>query len=377
MSSDGLTPEERGRYARHLMLPELGVEGQERLKASSVLCVGAGGLGSSLLLYLAAAGVGRIGIVDGDVVELSNLQRQVIHGSSSIGVSKAQSAANRIAELNPLCRVEVHERMIDSSNALELIGGYDLVCDGSDNFPTRFLVNDACVLSRRPLIYGSVQRFDGQVSVFNATSDSPNYRDLLPEPPPAGAVPSCSEAGVMGVMPGLIGLLQATEAIKLITGLGRILDGRLLVVDALTMRFRELTLRRDTARPPIERLIDYRQFCQPTVPAMDSISVIELKALLESDASAVALVDVRNPAEAEVATIPGATLIPLAQIESGEALEQIRALAADRRLLVHCKLGGRSARAVDLLMQQGIQATNVTGGIDAWSEQVDPAVPRY
>ena len=377
MSSDGLTPEERGRYARHLMLPELGVEGQERLKASSVLCVGAGGLGSSLLLYLAAAGVGRIGIVDGDVVELSNLQRQVIHGSSSIGVAKAQSAANRIAELNPLCRVEVHERMIDSSNALELIGGYDLVCDGSDNFPTRFLVNDACVLSRRPLVYGSVQRFDGQVSVFNATSDSPNYRDLLPEPPPAGAVPSCSEAGVMGVMPGLIGLLQATEAIKLITGLGRILDGRLLVVDALTMRFRELTLRRDTARPPIERLIDYRQFCQPTVPAMDSISVIELKALLESDASAVALVDVRNPAEAEVATIPGATLIPLAQIESGEALEQIRALAADRRLLVHCKLGGRSARAVDLLMQQGIQATNVTGGIDAWSEQVDPAVPRY
>ena len=377
MSSDGLTPEERGRYARHLMLPELGVEGQERLKASSVLCVGAGGLGSSLLLYLAAAGIGRIGIVDGDVVELSNLQRQVIHGSSSIGVSKAQSAANRIAELNPLCRVEVHERMIDSSNALELIGGYDLVCDGSDNFPTRFLVNDACVLSQRPLVYGSVQRFDGQVSVFNATSDSPNYRDLLPEPPPAGAVPSCSEAGVMGVMPGLIGLLQATEAIKLITGLGRILDGRLLVVDALTMRFRELTLRRDTARPPIERLIDYRQFCQPTVPAMDSISVIELKALLESDASAVALVDVRNPAEAEVATIPGATLIPLAQIESGEALEQIRALAADRRLLVHCKLGGRSARAVDLLMQQGIQATNVTGGIDAWSEQVDPAVPRY
>ena len=377
MSSDGLTPEERGRYARHLMLPELGVEGQERLKASSVLCVGAGGLGSSLLLYLAAAGVGRIGIVDGDVVELSNLQRQVIHGSSSIGVSKAQSAANRIAELNPLCRVEVHERMIDSSNALELIGDYDLVCDGSDNFPTRFLVNDACVLSRRPLVYGSVQRFDGQVSVFNATSDSPNYRDLLPEPPPAGAVPSCSEAGVMGVMPGLIGLLQATEAIKLITGLGRTLDGRLLVVDALTMRFRELTLRRDTARPPIERLIDYRQFCQPTVPAMDSISVIELKALLESDASAVALVDVRNPAEAEVATIPGATLIPLAQIESGEALEQIRALAADRRLLVHCKLGGRSARAVDLLAQQGINATNVTGGIDAWSQQVDPAVPRY
>ena len=377
MSSEGLTPEERGRYARHLMLPELGVEGQERLKTSSVLCVGAGGLGSSLLLYLAAAGVGRIGIVDGDVVEMSNLQRQVIHGTSSIGGSKARSAARRIAELNPLCQVEVHERMLDSSNALELIGSYDLVCDGSDNFPTRFLVNDACVLTHRPLVYGSVQRFDGQVSVFNATAESPNYRDLLPEPPPAGAVPSCSEAGVMGVMPGLIGLLQATEAIKLIAGLGRSLDGRLLVVDALTMRFRELTLRRDTERPPIERLIDYRQFCQSTAPAMNSISVIELKALLDSSASDVALVDVRNPAEAEVATIPGSALIPLGQIESGEALDRLRELAAGRRLLVHCKLGGRSARAVELLAQQGIDATNVTGGIDAWSQQVDPAVPRY
>ena len=377
MSIEELSGEERSRYARHLMLPEVGQAGQERLKASSVLCVGAGGLGSPLLLYLAAAGVGRIGIVDGDVVELSNLQRQVIHGMDWLGQSKGRSAAHRLQELNPHCQVVLHEQMLDRENALELIAAYDLVCDGSDNFPTRYLVNDACVLQGKPLIYGSVQRFDGQASVFNRTPDSPNYRDLLPEPPPVEQVPSCAEAGVMGVMPGLIGLLQATEAIKLITGLGRILDGRLLVVDALTMRFRELTLRRDTARPPIERLIDYRQFCQPTVPAMDSISVIELKALLESDASAVALVDVRNPAEAEVATIPGATLIPLAQIESGEALEQIRALAADRRLLVHCKLGGRSARAVDLLMQQGIQATNVTGGIDAWSEQVDSAVPRY
>ena len=377
MSIEELSGEERSRYARHLMLPEVGQAGQERLKASSVLCVGAGGLGSPLLLYLAAAGVGRIGIVDGDVVELSNLQRQVIHGMDWLGQSKGRSAAHRLQELNPHCQVVLHEQMLDRENALELISAYDLVCDGSDNFPTRYLVNDACVLQGKPLIYGSVQRFDGQASVFNRTPDSPNYRDLLPEPPPVEQVPSCAEAGVMGVMPGLIGLIQATEAIKLITGIGRSLDGRLLVVDALTMRFRELTLRRDTARPPIERLIDYRQFCQPTVPAMDSISVIELKALLESEASAVALVDVRNPAEAEVATIPGATLIPLAQIESGEALEQIRALAADRRLLVHCKLGGRSARAVDLLMQQGIQATNVTGGIDAWSEQVDPAVPRY
>ena len=377
MSLEGLTPEERGRYARHLMLPELGVEGQERLKQSSVLCVGAGGLGSSLLLYLAAAGVGRIGIVDGDLVEVSNLQRQVIHGTASLGGSKARSAANRIADLNPLCQVEVHEHMLDSHNAMDLIGSYDLVCDGSDNFPTRFLVNDACVLKGRPLIYGSVQRFDGQVSVFNRNPDSPNYRDLLPEPPPAGAVPSCSEAGVMGVMPGLIGLLQATEAIKLITGIGDCLDGRLLVVDALRMRFRELTLRPDSSRPPIEQLIDYRQFCRPEAPPMNSISVIDLKALLDSAAPDVVLLDVRNPPEADVATIPGGKLIPLAQIESGEAIDQIRALAGDQRLFVHCKLGGRSARAVELLSQQGIHATNVTGGIDAWSQQVDPSVPRY
>ena len=377
MSLEGLSSEERGRYARHLMLPELGVEGQERLKKASVLCVGAGGLGSPLLLYLAAAGVGRIGIVDGDLVEVSNLQRQVIHGTGSLGGSKAISAAKRIADLNPLCQVEVHEHMLDSDNALDLIGSYDLVCDGSDNFPTRFLVNDACVLKRRPLIYGSVQRFDGQVSVFNRSPDSPNYRDLLPEPPPAGAVPSCSEAGVMGVMPGLIGLLQATEAIKLITGIGECLDGRLLVVDALSMRFRELTLRPDPSRPPIEHLIDYRQLCRPEAPAMNSISVIDLKALLDSGAEDVVLVDVRNPPEADVATIPGGKLIPLAQIEDGGAIDQIRGLAADQRLFVHCKMGGRSARAVELLAQQGIIATNVTGGIDAWSQQVDPSVPRY
>ena len=377
MSSEGLTAEERGRYARHLMLPELGVEGQERLKTSSVLCVGAGGLGSSLLLYLAAAGVGRIGIVDADVVEVSNLQRQVIHGTSTIGVSKAQSAARRIAELNPLCQVDVHERMIDSTNALDLVGSYDLVCDGSDNFPTRFLVNDACVLTQRPLVYGSVQRFDGQVSVFNATPESPNYRDLLPEPPPADAVPSCSEAGVMGVMPGLIGLLQATEAIKLIAGLGRSLDGRLLVVDALSMRFRELSLSRDAARPPIERLVDYRQFCQSTVPAMNSISVIELKALLESGATDIALVDVRTPEEAQVVSIEGSELIPLASIESGEAIERLRDWSTSKKIFVHCKLGGRSAKAVSLLQQNGIDAVNVNGGIDAWCSEVDPALPRY
>ncbi len=372
-----LSADERGRYARHLILPEVGPAGQLRLKEASVLCVGSGGLGSPLLLYLAAAGVGRIGIVDGDVVELSNLQRQVIHSSSGVGGSKARSAAARIHDLNPHCQVEVHEHMLDVGNALDLIADYDLVCDGTDNFPSRYLINDACVLLGKPLVYGSVQRFDGQVSVFNRTPTSPNYRDLLPEPPPPDAVPSCSEAGVMGVMPGLIGLLQATEAIKLITGIGECLDGRLLVVDALAMRFRELTLRVDPDRAKVESLIDYRQFCRPASSEMEAITVTELKALLDSAPDEIALVDVRNPAEAEVASIEGSHLVPLASLESGEAIDRVRALAEGRRLLVHCKLGGRSARAVELLAQQGIAATNVTGGIDAWSQQVDPAIPRY
>jgi adenylyltransferase/sulfurtransferase len=380
--NQNLSPDERGRYARHLILPEVGLAGQERLKAASVICIGAGGLGSPLLLYLAAAGVGRIGIVDGDAVELSNLQRQVIHGSDALGRSKAKSAAARLHELNPHCRIDVHEVMLDITNVMDLIADYDVVCDGTDNFVSRYLINDACVLSGKPLIYGSVQRFEGQVSVFNCNPDSPNFRDLLPVPPLPGAIPSCSEAGVMGVMPGLIGLLQATETIKLITGIGRCLDGRLLVVDALSMRFRELTLRRDPDRPAISELIDGEQFSGLATTEMDpsaleTISVMELKALLERDAGDVALVDVRNPAEAEIVVIPSALLIPLATIESGEAIEQIRSLAEGRRLFVHCKLGMRSVKAAHLLAEHGIQATNVTGGIDAWAQDVDPTLPRY
>ncbi|MDA7432304.1 molybdopterin-synthase adenylyltransferase MoeB [Synechococcus sp. AH-601-N23] len=380
--NQNLSPDERGRYARHLILPEVGLAGQERLKAASVICIGAGGLGSPLLLYLAAAGVGRIGIVDGDAVELSNLQRQVIHGSDALGRSKAKSAAARLHELNPHCRIDVHDVMLDITNVMDLIAAYDVVCDGTDNFASRYLINDACVLSGKPLIYGSVQRFEGQVSVFNCNPDSPNFRDLLPVPPLPGAIPSCSEAGVMGVMPGLIGLLQATETIKLITGIGRCLDGRLLVVDALSMRFRELTLRRDPDRAPIKELIDCAQFSGLATTAMDpsaleTITVMELKALLERDAGNVALVDVRNPAEAEIVVIPSARLIPLATIESGEAIEQIRSLAEGRRLFVHCKLGMRSAKAAQLLAEHGIQATNVTGGIDAWAQDVDPTLPRY
>ena len=380
--NQNLSPDERGRYARHLILPEVGLAGQERLKAASVICIGAGGLGSPLLLYLAAAGVGRIGIVDGDAVELSNLQRQVIHGSDALGRSKAKSAAARLHELNPHCRIDVHDVMLDITNVMDLIADYDVVCDGTDNFVSRYLINDACVLSGKPLIYGSVQRFEGQVSVFNCNPDSPNFRDLLPVPPLPGAIPSCSEAGVMGVMPGLIGLLQATETIKLITGIGRCLDGRLLVVDALSMRFRELTLRRDPDRAPIKELIDCAQFSGSATTEMDpsaleTITVVELKALLERDAGNVALVDVRNPAEAEIVVIPSAVLIPLATIESGEAIEQVRSLAEGRRLFVHCKLGMRSAKAAHLLAEHGISATNVTGGIDAWAQEVDPMLPRY
>ena len=380
--NQNLSPDERGRYARHLILPEVGLAGQERLKAASVICIGAGGLGSPLLLYLAAAGVGRIGIVDGDAVELSNLQRQVIHGSDALGRSKAKSAAARLHELNPHCRIDVHDVMLDITNVMDLIADYDVVCDGTDNFVSRYLINDACVLSGKPLIYGSVQRFEGQVSVFNCNPDSPNFRDLLPVPPLPGAIPSCSEAGVMGVMPGLIGLLQATETIKLITGIGRCLDGRLLVVDALSMRFRELTLRRDPDRAPIKELIDCAQFSGSATTEMDpsaleTITVMELKTLLERDAGNVALVDVRNPAEAEIVVIPSAVLIPLATIESGEAIEQVRSLAEGRRLFVHCKLGMRSAKAAHLLAEHGISATNVTGGIDAWAQDVDPTLPRY
>ena len=380
--NQNLSPDERGRYARHLILPEVGLAGQERLKAASVICIGAGGLGSPLLLYLAAAGVGRIGIVDGDAVELSNLQRQVIHRSDAVGRSKARSAAESVHALNPHCQIDVHDVMLDITNVMDLIADYDVVCDGTDNFASRYLINDACVLSDKPLIYGSVQRFEGQVTVFNCNPESPNFRDLLPVPPSPGAIPSCSEAGVMGVMPGLIGLLQATETIKLITGIGRCLDGRLLVVDALSMRFRELKLRRDPDRAPIKDLIDYSQFCDAATTEMDpsvmeTISVTELKALLDGDAGDLALVDVRNPAEAEIVVIPSAVLIPLSTIESGEAIEQLRSLAEGRRLFVHCKLGMRSAKAAHLLAEHGISATNVTGGIDAWAQEVDLMLPRY
>jgi adenylyltransferase/sulfurtransferase len=380
-----LSPDEVARFSRHLILPEVGLEGQKRLKAASVLCVGTGGLGSPLLLYLAAAGVGRIGIVDFDVVDTSNLQRQVIHGTSWVGKPKIESAKHRIHEINPHCQVDLYETALTSDNALEIIRPYDLVCDGTDNFPTRYLVNDACVLLGKPNVYGSIFRFEGQATVFNLDAESPNYRDLFPEPPPPGMVPSCAEGGVVGVLPGIIGVIQATEAVKIITGIGTTLSGRLLLFDALQMKFRELKLRPSPERPVIDKLIDYQEFCgvggtapgQEESGTLEAITVTELKRLLDGDRSDLLLLDVRNPPEAEIASIEGAVLIPLDQIEGGQAIERVRDLAAGKRLFVHCKMGGRSAKALIALARQGIEGINVTGGIDAWSQEIDSSLPRY
>ncbi|MBW4497767.1 MAG: molybdopterin-synthase adenylyltransferase MoeB [Oscillatoria princeps RMCB-10] len=380
-----LTKEEYERYSRHLILPEIGLEGQKRLKAASVMCVGTGGLGAPLLLYLAAAGVGRIGIVDFDVVDHSNLQRQVIHGTSWVGKPKIESAKNRILEINPYCQVDLYETRLTSQNALDIIRPYDIVADGTDNFPTRYLVNDACVLLNKPNVYGSIFRFEGQATVFNY-QDGPNYRDLYPEPPPPGMVPSCAEGGVLGILPGIIGVIQATETVKIITGAGTTLSGRLLLYNALDMKFRELKLRPNPVRPVIEKLIDYEQFCGiPQARAEEEkqkmeipeMTVRELKQLIDSGADDFVLVDVRNPNEYEIAKIPGAVLVPLPDIERGEGVEKVKQLLNGHRLIAHCKMGGRSAKALGILKEAGIAGTNVKGGITAWSQEIDPSVPEY
>lgn len=380
-----LNKDEYERYARHLILPEVGLEGQKRLKAASVLCIGTGGLGSPLLLYLAAAGIGRIGIVDFDVVDSSNLQRQVIHGTSWVGKPKIQSAKNRILEINPYCQVDLYETRITSANALEIVKPYDVIVDGTDNFPTRYLVNDACVLLNKPNVYGSIFRFEGQATVFNY-QEGPNYRDLYPEPPPPGMVPSCAEGGVLGVLCGIIGTIQATETVKIILGEGRTLSGRLLLYNALEMSFRELKLRPNPVRPVIEQLIDYEQFCgipqaraqeakqQMEIPEM---TVLELKQLIDSGAKDFVLVDVRNPNEYDIAKIPGSVLVPLPDIERGEGVEKVKELLNGHRLIAHCKMGGRSAKALAILKDAGIEGVNVKGGITAWSKEVDSSVPQY
>ncbi|MFB2922373.1 MULTISPECIES: molybdopterin-synthase adenylyltransferase MoeB [Aerosakkonema] len=380
-----LSKDEYERYSRHLILPEVGLEGQKRLKAASVLCIGTGGLGSPLLLYLAAAGIGRLGIVDFDVVDNSNLQRQVIHGTSWVGKPKIQSAKNRILEINPACQVDLYETRISSENAIDIMKPYDIVVDGTDNFPTRYLVNDACVLLDKPNVYGSIFRFEGQATVFNYEG-GPNYRDLYPEPPPPGMVPSCAEGGVLGILPGIIGVIQATETVKIIIGKGTTLSGRLLLFNALEMKFRELKLRPNPVRPVIEKLIDYEQFCGiPQAKAEEAkrqmeiqeMTVKELKQLIDSGANDFVLLDVRNPNEYEIARIPGSVLVPLPEIESGNGVEKVKELLNGHRLIAHCKMGGRSAKALGILKEAGIVGTNVKGGITAWSREVDSSVPEY
>jgi adenylyltransferase/sulfurtransferase len=374
-----LSKDELIRYDRHLILPEVGLEGQKKLKNSAVLCIGAGGLGSPLALYLAAAGVGRLGIVDFDVVDSSNLQRQIIHDTASIGTSKLQSAKKRLLALNPYIQVETHETRLSSANAVELFAQYDVIADGTDNFATRYLVNDACVLTGKPNAYGSIFRFEGQLSVFGA-KDGPCYRCLYPEPPPPGLVPSCAEGGVLGVLPGVIGTMQAIETIKLLLGIGKPLVGRLMLYDALEQSWRTLKVKRNPAcpvcgdKPTITAPIDYEAFCglkEKPADMIPEITVEELKAKLDKKEKFV-LLDVREPHEYEIAKIPGSKLIPL-----GELDKRVGELDKSSKLVVHCKMGGRSARAVQLLRAQGFDATNVAGGIHDWSERIDPSVPLY
>ncbi|WP_448337287.1 molybdopterin-synthase adenylyltransferase MoeB [Chloroflexus aurantiacus] len=384
MSEVTLSNEEIARYSRHLIMPEVGMAGQRRLKQGSVLLIGTGGLGSPLALYLAAAGVGHIGLVDFDVVDASNLQRQIVHGTSTVGVAKTESAKRRLQDLNPYIEITTYETQITSQNALDLMRPYDVIVDGTDNFPTRYLTNDACVLLGKPNVYGSIFRFEGQATVFSARDGGPCYRCLYPEPPPPGLVPSCAEGGVLGVLPGVIGTIQATEVIKLLTGIGEPLIGRLLLYDALSMRFRELKLRRNPScpvcgdHPTITELIDYEQFCgiapeEPTLSNQFEITPRELAEWLERPDRPF-LLDVRNPYEVAIASIPGTDkLIPLDQLP-----ERINELDSAREMVVYCRSGVRSGRAVELLKTAGFRKVkNLVGGILRWADEVDPSLPKY
>ncbi|MDE3057087.1 MAG: molybdopterin-synthase adenylyltransferase MoeB [Bacteroidota bacterium] len=378
-----LSKEELLRYSRHLLIPEVGLTGQKKLKAAKVLVIGAGGLGSPVSMYLAAAGVGTIGIVDFDVVDATNLQRQILHSTNDVGRSKLESARETLKGINPNVVIKTHEERLSSENALELFAGYDVIVDGTDNFPTRYLVNDACVLLNKPYVYGSILRFDGQVSVFDARR-GPCYRCLYPTPPPPGLVPSCAEGGVLGVLPGIIGTLQALEAIKLILGEGEPLVGKLVLFDALKFSFRELKLRRDPNcpvcgdNPTIHELIDYDQFCgvkpptvEETIDEETEITVEQLKARLDRGDD-LFILDVREPHEYEIANI-GAPLIPL-----GELPKRFREIDSSKEIIIHCKSGRRSALAADFLRKNGFKSVkNLVGGIDAWSERIDPNVPHY
>jgi sulfur-carrier protein adenylyltransferase/sulfurtransferase len=385
-----LTNDEFKRYSRHLIMPEVGVDGQKKLKAAKVLCIGAGGLGSPVAMYLAAAGVGTLGLVDFDVVDFSNLQRQILHGTPDVGRSKLASAKDRLNAINPEVKIETYETALSSQNALDLFGPYDVIVDGTDNFPTRYLVNDACVLLGKPNAYGSIFRFEGQASVFGM-KDGPCYRCLYPEPPPPGLVPSCAEGGVLGVLPGVIGTIQAMETIKLILGIGEPLVGRFLIFDALRMKFRELKLRKDPdcpvcgTHPTVTHLIDYEQFCgiHPAAPEPapvttassanpTEITSVELKERLDRG-DALKIVDVREPNEYQINRIPGSTLIPL-----GDVPKRYGELDPDEEIVVHCKMGGRSAKAAAFLRSVGFKnVLNLKGGILDWIDKVDPSQPKY
>ena len=379
-----LTKDDFRRYSRHLILPEVGVLGQQKLKAAKILCIGAGGLGSPVALYLAAAGVGTLGIVDFDVVDFSNLQRQILHGTSDVGRSKLDSAKDRLLDINPNINVVTHNTALSSENALEIFAPYDIVVDGTDNFPTRYLVNDACVILGKPNAYGSIFRFEGQASVF-ATKEGPCYRCLYPEPPPPGLVPSCAEGGVLGVLPGVVGCIQATETIKLILGAGEPLIGRFLIFDALRMKFRELKLRKDPdcpvcgTHPTVTKLIDYEQFCgvqsateEPVSGTTSEISAGDLKKRLDRG-DVLTIVDVREPNEYQINKIPGSVLIPL-----GDIPRRYVELDPSEEYVMQCKVGARSAKAADFLRSKGFKKVqNLTGGIISWIDQVDPSQPKY
>jgi adenylyltransferase/sulfurtransferase len=380
-----LTVDEVRRYSRHLIIPDVGMTGQKRLKNAKVLCVGAGGLGSPALLYLAAAGVGTLGIVDFDVVDESNLQRQVIHGQSDIGRSKAESARDSIREINPYVNVIVHKERLDSDNAMQIFADYDLIVDGTDNFATRYLVNDACVLLGKPYVWGSIYRFDGQASVFWAEY-GPCYRCLYPEPPPPGMVPSCAEGGVLGVLCASIGSIQVNEAIKLITGIGETLAGRLMIYDALEMTYRSVKVRKDPEcpvcgkNPTVTELIDYEEFCGAVseeaqeAAAGSTITARQLKDMQDADEN-IFLVDVREPNEYEIVSIPGSVLIPKGEFLSGAALER---LPQDKRVVLHCKSGARSAECLAIVKNAGFSdAVHVGGGVLSWVATIDPSLPSY
>jgi sulfur-carrier protein adenylyltransferase/sulfurtransferase len=380
-----LNNDEIRRYSRHLILPEVGMAGQKKIRAASVLCIGAGGLGSPIGMYLAAAGIGKLGVLDFDVVDFSNLQRQIIHGTPDVDRPKTESARETIRNINPNVEVVIHNTRITSENALEIIGQYDVVVDGTDNFPTRYLTNDACVLLKKPNVYGSIFRFEGQASVFAPHLGGPCYRCLYPEPPPPGMVPSCAEGGVLGVLPGIIGCIQASEILKLVIGKGKPLLGRLLMFNALDMQFRELKLRRDPEcpicgdHPTIKELIDYEQFCgmvpqtETAEDNPDEVTVGEMKRALDDPGLGIRVVDVRDPDEYEIAHIAGVPQIPL-----GALPQRFTELDPNQTIYVHCKSGVRSLKAVQFLKEQGFKyVKSVKGGITAWADEIDSKVPKY